>query len=253
MELRRKAATCRPAAHPIASPDRGLATSAKAASGWRIRALKVREGRQKTPCASKGRFFPHLTGKSLILRKTRTNSSESGLFNRLRAIPNKNFLLHGVRRRNRLAGVLPWIALAAAVIRAVRTDSERNRSACRENVEFSETIERSWRTPRCRNRVCGHRRYSTDGAPRTELTAPTNALTSAERGRWRGKNRPNRKSGAGRSGREAMPRPDASLKVKGSSTLSPSPCATSWHANSADDVSIVLSIFNPAASSGAQT
>lgn len=50
-----------------------------------------------------------------------------------------------------------------------------------------------------------------------------------------------------------MPRPDASLKVKGSTTESPSPCATSWQTNSADDESIVLSIFNPVASSDVQT
>jgi hypothetical protein len=86
------------------------------------------------------------------------------------------------------------------------------------------------------------------GAPITERIACTKASTSAERGRWRGKNRPNRNSVAGWSGRETMPRPDATLKVKGSTTESPSPCATSWQTNSADDESIVLSIFSPAAS-----
>jgi hypothetical protein len=42
-----------------------------------------------------------------------------------------------------------------------------------------------------------------------------------------------------------MPRPEASLKVKGSSTLSPSPCPTSWQHNNADDESIVLSDLQP--------
>ena len=46
---------------------------------WRIWALRVREGRGKTICGSKGRFFPHLPDKSLILRKSRTISSESRL------------------------------------------------------------------------------------------------------------------------------------------------------------------------------
>jgi hypothetical protein len=46
-------------------------------------AVRVREGREKTLYGSKGRFFPHLAGKSLILRKSRTNSSESGHFKEL--------------------------------------------------------------------------------------------------------------------------------------------------------------------------
>jgi hypothetical protein len=53
---------------------------------WRICALRVREGREKTLYGSKGRFFPHLPGKSLISRKSRTISSESRLFNGLRLI-----------------------------------------------------------------------------------------------------------------------------------------------------------------------
>jgi hypothetical protein len=44
---------------------------------------RVREGRKKTLYGSKGRFFPHPPGKSLILRKSRTISSESSLFNGL--------------------------------------------------------------------------------------------------------------------------------------------------------------------------
>jgi hypothetical protein len=41
--------------------------------------------------------------------------------------------------------------------------------------------------------------------------------------------------------------------VKGSTTESPNPCATSWQTDTADDESIVLSIFNPVASSDVQT
>src|SRR5579864_1406599 len=46
---------------------------------WRICAHRVREGREKT-------LFPHLPGKPLISRKSRTISSESRLFNGLRDI-----------------------------------------------------------------------------------------------------------------------------------------------------------------------
>jgi hypothetical protein len=41
--------------------------------------LGVREGRGKTLYGSKGRFFPHLPGKSLIIPESRTISSESSL------------------------------------------------------------------------------------------------------------------------------------------------------------------------------
>jgi hypothetical protein len=54
--------------------------------------LGVREGHGKTLYGSKGRFFPHLPGKSLILHKSRTNSSESGLINGLRRIQMKKNL-----------------------------------------------------------------------------------------------------------------------------------------------------------------
>jgi hypothetical protein len=54
---------------------------------------RVREGREKTPCGSKGRFFPHLQGKSLILRKSRTISSEPRLFNKLNGIFCEIFFL----------------------------------------------------------------------------------------------------------------------------------------------------------------
>jgi hypothetical protein len=71
-------------------------------------ARKVREGREKTLYGSKGRFFPHLPGKSLILRESRTISSESRLINGLRAIFRElNFrtpFAHG-RRRNGDAAV----------------------------------------------------------------------------------------------------------------------------------------------------
>jgi hypothetical protein len=52
----------------------------------------VREGQAKMSNRSKGQSFPHLQGKPLILRKSRTISSESSLINRLHAIfAERNF------------------------------------------------------------------------------------------------------------------------------------------------------------------
>jgi hypothetical protein len=67
-------------------PDRRLASWTRIARGIADLRLKVREGREKTLHESKGRFFPHLLDKSLILQKSRTLSSESILFNGLRGI-----------------------------------------------------------------------------------------------------------------------------------------------------------------------
>src|SRR5262249_2127188 len=75
------------------------------------------------------------------------------------------------------------------------------------------------------------RRSSYEGNldPTADRTATTKASTSAERGRCLGKKKPKGNSIAGRTGRATIPSLDASSKVKGSTTLTPSPRATNWH------------------------
>jgi hypothetical protein len=63
--------------------------------------------------------------------------------------------------------------------------------------------------------------YSEGVEPTAERTARTNELTNAERGRWRGKKKPNGNSIAGLSGRATSPSPAASWNVNGSTTPSP--------------------------------
>jgi len=65
---------------------------------------RVREGRKKTLYGSKGRFFPHPPDKSLILRKSRTISSESRLFNGLRGINRAKIFLGRFLRSERPEG-----------------------------------------------------------------------------------------------------------------------------------------------------
>ena len=66
-------------------------------------ALRVREGWEKTIHKAKGRFFPHLPTKPLILRNSRTISSESRLFNGLRGFFAEEFF----------AGLFPTLRGAA--------------------------------------------------------------------------------------------------------------------------------------------
>jgi hypothetical protein len=69
--------------------------------------LRVREGRDKTPYGSKGRFFPHLPNKSLISHKSRTISSESRLINGLYGKSVQKFLWSSPpRARNAATGTL---------------------------------------------------------------------------------------------------------------------------------------------------
>jgi hypothetical protein len=79
--------------------------------------------------------------------------------------------------------------------------------------------------------------YGKDAESTAERTARTNALTNVERGRWRGKKKPNGNSIAGLSGRATSPSPPASSNVNGSTMPSPRPRAANRHVPKAEDIS----------------